>query len=53
VPATGLFGGSFVNTAVNKMPIFFTGELLQTNRFGGGLFFGTNETGFVTIEPVP
>ncbi len=52
-PTTGLFSGSFVNTAINKMPIFFNGELLQTNRFGGGLFLGTNESGFVTLEPVP
>jgi uncharacterized repeat protein (TIGR03803 family) len=52
-PASGFFGGSFVDTGINKMPIFFNGQLVQTNFFGGGLFLGTNESGFVTIETVP
>ena len=53
VSTSGLFGGSFVDLAINKKPIFFNGQLVQTNHFGGGLFLGTNETGFVTIMPSP
>jgi uncharacterized repeat protein (TIGR03803 family) len=52
-PQSGAFGGSFVDPALNKKPIFFNGQLVQTNHFGGGLFLGTNETGFVTIIPSP
>ena len=53
VPTTGLFSGDFINTAINKNPIFFNGLLVQTNQVGGGLFLGTNESGFVTIAPAP
>jgi uncharacterized repeat protein (TIGR03803 family) len=53
VPTSGQFGGAFVDHALNKLPIFFNGELVQTNHFGGGLFLGTNESGFVTIVPGP
>ena len=53
VSTSGLFSGSFVDSALNKKPIFFNGQLVQTNHFGGGLFLGTNETGFVTIMPSP
>ena len=53
VPTTGLFSGDFINTAINKKPIFFNGLLVQTNQVGGGLFLGTNESGFVTIAPAP
>jgi uncharacterized repeat protein (TIGR03803 family) len=53
VPTSGQFGGSFIDAAISKTPIFFNGELVQTNHFGGGLFLGTNESGFVTIEPTP
>ena len=53
VPTSGLFGCSFVDIALNKKPIFFNGELIQTNHFGGGLFLGTNEAGFVTMAPSP
>jgi hypothetical protein len=48
-----LFGGNFINTAINKVPVLFNGQLVQTNSFGGGFFLGTNESGFVTIEPTP
>jgi hypothetical protein len=53
VPSSGLFSGTFINTTINKVPIFFNGLLVQTNQLGGGLFLGTNESGFVTIAPVP
>jgi uncharacterized repeat protein (TIGR03803 family) len=53
VPTSGFFGGSFIDTTIKKLPIFFNGQVVQTNLFGGGLFLGTNESGFVTIEPVP
>lgn len=53
VPTSGFFGGSFMDTAIKKLPIFFNGQVVQTNLFGGGFFLGTNESGFVTIEPVP
>jgi uncharacterized repeat protein (TIGR03803 family) len=53
VPTSGLFGGNFINTAINKVPVLFNGQLVQTNSFGGGFFLGTNESGFVTIEPTP
>jgi hypothetical protein len=50
-PGNGLFGGSF-HPAINRTT-FFNGYLLQTNDFGAGLFFGTNQTGFILIEPTP
>ena len=53
VPGTGQFGGNFIDKTLNKLSIPFNGELLQTNHFGGGLFLGTNESGFVTIVPAP
>jgi hypothetical protein len=53
VSTSGLFSGSFVDRTLSKLPIFFNGELVQTNHFGGGLFLGTNESGFVTITPSP
>jgi hypothetical protein len=37
---------------INKIA-FFTGYLLQTNQSGAGLFFGTNQTGYVLIQPSP
>ncbi len=52
-PTTGLFRGSFVHLAVSK-PVNFTGYLLQTtNQFGAGLFFGTDQTGYVLIQRTP
>ena len=53
VPGSGQFGGNFMDRILNKMPISFNGELVQTNHFGGGLFLGTNASGFVTIVPTP
>ncbi len=53
VPQTGFFSGNFVDTAINKSPIVFNGQLVQTNHFGGGLFLGTNDSGFVTTMPSP
>ncbi len=53
VPSSGQFSGFFVNTAINKQPVLFNGVLVQTNQVGGGLFLGTNESGFVTITAAP
>ena len=49
---TGLFSGSFVNPATSK-PTTFKGALLQKQNDGAGLFSGTDQTGFVTVEPSP
>ncbi|MGD1020635.1 MAG: choice-of-anchor tandem repeat GloVer-containing protein [Verrucomicrobiia bacterium] len=56
-PSTGLLSGGFTNLDINKI-VFFTGYLLQTNQLqtsqiGAGLFFGTNQTGYVLIQPAP
>jgi uncharacterized repeat protein (TIGR03803 family) len=50
-PGNGLISGSF--RAPNDRITFFNGYLLQTNDFGAGFFFGTNQTGFILIEPTP
>ena len=53
VPSTGLFRGSFVHPAVDQTATF-AGYLIQTtNQFGAGLFFGTDQTGYVLIQPTP
>ncbi len=53
VPSTGLFRGSFVNSAIDQTAAF-AGYLIQsTNQFGAGLFFGTNQTGYVLIQSTP
>lgn len=49
---TGLFSGSFINPATSK-PMTFKGALLQKQNDGAGLFLGTDQTGFVTVEPSP
>jgi hypothetical protein len=49
---TGLFSGSFVNPATSK-PTKFNGALLQKQNDGAGLFLGTDQTGFVAVEPAP
>ena len=49
---TGLFSGSFVNPATSK-PTTFKGALLQKQNDGAGFFTGTDQTGFVTVEPSP
>jgi uncharacterized repeat protein (TIGR03803 family) len=52
VPTTGQFLGSFFNTAINKRAAL-NGLMVQTNNStsGGGLFLGTNQTGFVILAP--
>ena len=49
---TGLFSGSFVNPATAKSATF-RGALFQKQNDGAGLFLGTDQTGFVTVEPAP
>jgi hypothetical protein len=49
---TGLFSGSFVNPNTSK-PTKFNGALLQKQNDGAGLFLGTDQTGFVAVEPAP
>jgi uncharacterized repeat protein (TIGR03803 family) len=51
-PSSGLFRGSFFNSAIKLTPVF-TGYLLQSNQSGAGLFFGTNQTGYILIQPTP
>jgi uncharacterized repeat protein (TIGR03803 family) len=51
-PSSGLFSGSFTHPANDKLA-FFTGYLLQSSQSGAGLFFGTNQTGYVLIQPNP
>jgi uncharacterized repeat protein (TIGR03803 family) len=51
-PKTGQIIGSFLNTAINKTSRF-SGLLLQSDGSGGGLFLGTNQSGFVTLQPSP
>ena len=48
----GTFSGSFRNPLTRKTNTF-TGALLQLAQLGGGRFTGTNQTGFVLLEPVP
>jgi hypothetical protein len=52
VPATGLFSGSFLNPATHKATKF-SGVLSQKQDIGAGFFLGTNQSGFVTLEPSP
>ena len=47
----GTFSGSFRNPLTRKTNTF-TGSLLQLAHLGGGRFTGTNQTGFVSLEPV-
>ena len=51
-PKTGFFSGSFSNPATSK-PLAFKGAFLQKENGGGGFFTGSNQTGFVTVEPMP
>lgn len=51
-PTTGQFSGSFLNPAVGKTSKL-SGTFLQSDNSAAGFFPGTNETGFVTIEPSP
>jgi hypothetical protein len=52
VPTTGLFSGGFLNPATHKTTKF-SGALSQKQNLGAGFFPGTNQTGFVAIEPSP
>ena len=49
---TGLFSGSFINPATTR-PTVFAGVLFQKQNDGAGFFLGTDQTGFVTVEPSP
>ena len=51
-PTTGQFSGSFLNPAVGKSTKL-SGTFLQSDDSAAGFFQGTNETGFVVIEPGP
>jgi len=49
---TGQFTGSFTHPALNET-IDFKGAVLQKSNAGAGHFLGTNESGSVTLAPVP
>jgi hypothetical protein len=51
-PITGQFSGSFLNPAVGKSTKL-SGSLLQSDDSAAGFFQGTNQTGFVIVEPGP
>jgi uncharacterized repeat protein (TIGR03803 family) len=51
--ATGLFTGSFLDPAIGKAPAKLGGLLLQTDNSGAGFFQGSNQTGFIILEPDP
>ncbi|HUJ10797.1 MAG TPA: choice-of-anchor tandem repeat GloVer-containing protein [Verrucomicrobiae bacterium] len=51
-PATGEITGSFFNASINKT-VGLNGLLLQIDNSGAGFFLGTNQSGFVVIEPTP
>ena len=51
-PATGQFSGSFTHPLLNKT-INFAGSMLRFDDEGAGYFLGSNESGFVIIEPIP
>ena len=51
-PKTGLFGGSFLHPVTGRTAKF-KGAVLQIQNFGSGYFLGTNQAGYVTLEPAP
>ena len=51
-PGSGLFSGSFLNPA-NRKSVPFKGVLFQKQNLGAGFFLGSNQTGFVTLDPLP
>jgi hypothetical protein len=51
-PTTGQFSGSFLNPAVGKSTKL-SGTFLQSDDSAAGFFQGTNQTGFVVLEPGP
>jgi putative Ig domain-containing protein/HYDIN/CFA65/VesB family protein len=50
-PTRGAFTGSYVLPGTTK-PVGISGLFLQNGSVGGGSFFETDTTGYVTIEPV-
>ena len=51
-PATGVLSGSFVHP-VTLRKVKFGGQLLPSEMIGAGFFLGTDQAGFVTVEPSP
>jgi hypothetical protein len=51
-PTTGQFSGSFLNPGVGKTTKL-SGSFLQSDDSAAGFFPGTNQTGFVVLEPAP
>ncbi|MGD0016199.1 MAG: NHL repeat-containing protein [Verrucomicrobiia bacterium] len=50
VPKSGAFTGGFTHPVTHKTAKF-NGVVLQLQDFGAGLFTGTNETGYVALDP--
>jgi uncharacterized repeat protein (TIGR03803 family) len=51
-PKTGQITGSFLNPQINKT-VPLNGLLLQINNSGAGFFLGTDQSGFVVLDPTP
>jgi hypothetical protein len=51
-PKTGLFSGGFRHPVTGKTTKF-QGAVLQLQDFGAGYFLGTNQSGYVILEPTP
>ena len=47
----GAFAGGFTHPVTHKTAKF-SGIVLQSQNFGAGFFSGTNETGYVALDPV-
>jgi hypothetical protein len=50
--SSGLFSGSFTPSGATK-GVSFKGVALQKANYAAGHFFGTNESGRVSLEAVP
>jgi hypothetical protein len=50
-PKNGTFTGSFMHPVTHKTAKF-SGVVLQLQDFGAGFFAGSNETGYVVLDPV-
>jgi hypothetical protein len=50
VPKRGTFSGRFLHPVTHKA-VKFQGAVLQAQDFGAGFFAGSNETGYVTLNP--
>jgi hypothetical protein len=48
----GTFSGSFKHP-ITRTTNTLSGSLLQLAKWGGGWFKGTNQTGFISLEPIP